>query len=72
MVDRAMASRLGRRVVVLNVENERFGRTYAGMEGKIPSASRNPETMVFTEYVVGFGGDPGGVPFKPDELRFLD
>lgn len=67
-----MRSRLGRRVAVLDVETERFGRTYAGMEGRVLSASRDPETMVFSEYVVGVGDNPAGVPFKPDEVRFLD
>lgn len=71
-VDRAMASRLGRRVVVLDVETERFGRTYAGKEGRILMVSRDPETMVFSEYVVDVGDNPAGVPFKPNEVRFLD
>lgn len=67
-----MASRLGRRVVVLDVETEGFGRTYAGREGRIMHVSRHPETLVFSEYTVDLGDDPAGVPFKPEEVRFLD
>lgn len=58
--------------MVLDVETERFGRTYAGREGRVIRVSRDPETMVFNEYLVDLGDDPAGVPFKPDEVRFLD
>ena len=42
-VDRAMAERLGRRVMVLGVENERFGRTCTGREGRVLHVSRDPD-----------------------------
>lgn len=71
-VGRAMAARLGRCVVVLDVETERFGRAYAGREGRVLVVSRDPETMAFSEYVVDVGDNSAGVPFKPDEVRFLD
>lgn len=66
-----MASRLGRRVVVLDVETESYGRTYAGRQGRIMAASRHPDSLVFVSYTVHVDGGPE-VVLKPDEVRMLD
>jgi hypothetical protein len=62
---------LNRRVMVRDVETERFGRRYAGREGRIKQFSRNPQTGE-VKYVVDVGENPAGVQFNADEVEFLD
>jgi len=66
-----MASWLGRRVVVLDVETEAYGRTYAGLQGRIMQISRHPNSLAFASYTVHVDGGPE-VVLKPDEVRMLN
>ena len=70
-MDSWTAGWLRRRAVVLDVETERYGRTYAGRKGRVSQVSRHPYTGAFAGCVVRLDGGPE-VQLKPGEVSLLD
>ena len=67
-----MHPHLAREAAVRDVETTRYGRHYAGRQGKITHVDTDPQTGAATGYVLSMEDGRNEVRFESEEIRIME